>query len=962
MGAALRQIQRLFVEGILSGLPDGELLERFISGGDEAAFTALVERHGPMVLGTCRAVLRDANAAEDAFQATFLVLVCKARSIRGRGALASWLYQVAQRVATQAGAEAARRRKRERLVGQFRATDAYRAEPDDEWREILHEEVARLSDRYRLPLLLCDLEGKTHAQAATELNCGEATIRRRLTGARELLRSRLIRRGVTLTAGTLATALGRSALAKVPPGWAEAAVKAAARMNSTAAQLAVGEIVSTTAAALARQSLHAMLVSQLRAAAASVVFLIALVGMAWGVGTYGQEKAGVPQTPRMQNPRSTPEALPAPEETEKPAGPSSPKAAAPSERFEYAGRVLDPEGKPVTRAKVHLAYNFYRGRTPPAVRAVTDAGGRFRFSVTKADFTDTFRAGAWVAPQIVATAEGSGLGWTWTRPSADEEIDPGDLTIRMTRDDAPIAGRLIDLEGLPISGATVFPNEILATENGDLSTWLEACRRTNGGSQAIERFHLKRGLWPGASGLPITTTDKDGRFEIHGAGRERLVRLKIEGPTIQTEVINVLTRRGAPIRMNRGPGNDDLSWKLYHGARFEYAAGPTRPVLGVVKDRDSGAPLSGVRIVCAHTGEFSFYNNNALETISDAAGRYRLIGLPKQPDSPLLAIPARDQLYLPALVEIPKAAGLGPLTLDIGLKHGIVIEGRVTDRTTGAPINALVDYKAARDNPSLLEAPGFGKARVEGRHETSPDGTFRVVGLPGRGIVAAIAIDRGPNYLRGIGLPKGVKAETLPVVPFHLLPSYNTFAEIDIPRTATSIRCDLTLVRGLVARGKVVGPDGQPLAGSRIFRELPWPGSGPQPQSEFTIEDLGPGEQRTLFLFHDPKKLAATIAVRGGEPGVSVVQLQPWAAVTGRIVDEDGTPRPKMLLRVSLSNLTPREAGPDGRFRIEPIIPGQATEITVSRNLTARSVSIARQLVLEPGEIKDLGDVRVTEP
>ena len=160
MGTALRQIQHLFVEGRLASLPDGELLERFLAGGDEAAFTALVERHGPMVLGTCRAVLRDADAAEDAFQATFLVLVCKARSIRGRGALASWLYQVAHRIAIQAGAEAARRRRRERLVGQFNATDDHRVEPDDEWREILHEELARLSDKYRLPAVALRPGGK----------------------------------------------------------------------------------------------------------------------------------------------------------------------------------------------------------------------------------------------------------------------------------------------------------------------------------------------------------------------------------------------------------------------------------------------------------------------------------------------------------------------------------------------------------------------------------------------------------------------------------------------------------------------------------------------------------------------------------------------------------------------------------------------------------------------------------
>ncbi len=119
MGGALRQIHRLFVEGTVAGLPDGQLLERFLSRGDEAAFAALVERHGPMVMGTCRAVLRDPEDAEDAFQATFLVLVCKARSIRGRDALGGWLHQVAHRIAIQAGAESARKRRRERLVGPF---------------------------------------------------------------------------------------------------------------------------------------------------------------------------------------------------------------------------------------------------------------------------------------------------------------------------------------------------------------------------------------------------------------------------------------------------------------------------------------------------------------------------------------------------------------------------------------------------------------------------------------------------------------------------------------------------------------------------------------------------------------------------------------------------------------------------------------------------------------------------
>src|SRR5580658_3579671 len=122
-GAVLRQIQRVFGEGTLSGLSDSQLLEKFLDGRDEAAFTALVERHGTMVLETCRAVLRNADAAEDAFQATFLVLVCKARSIRGRDALGGWLHRVAYRIAIQAGEDAARKRTRERSFSNLYVED-----------------------------------------------------------------------------------------------------------------------------------------------------------------------------------------------------------------------------------------------------------------------------------------------------------------------------------------------------------------------------------------------------------------------------------------------------------------------------------------------------------------------------------------------------------------------------------------------------------------------------------------------------------------------------------------------------------------------------------------------------------------------------------------------------------------------------------------------------------------------
>jgi RNA polymerase sigma factor (sigma-70 family) len=168
-GTVLRQLQTLFDLGSIGDLTDGQLLERFTTNGDESAelaFAALVERHGPMVLRVCRNALVDPNDAQDAFQVTFLVLVRKARSLWVRDSLGPWLHRVACRVASRARASAARRRSYERRAAESRPALMF---PPDDWKDvcsILHEEIDRLPERCRVPVVLCDLEGLTHEQAA----------------------------------------------------------------------------------------------------------------------------------------------------------------------------------------------------------------------------------------------------------------------------------------------------------------------------------------------------------------------------------------------------------------------------------------------------------------------------------------------------------------------------------------------------------------------------------------------------------------------------------------------------------------------------------------------------------------------------------------------------------------------------------------------------------------------------
>src|SRR5262249_38006302 len=168
---------------------DPDLLGQFVARRDEGAFAALLERHGPLVLGVCRQVLGDQQEAEDAFQATFLVLARKAATIHRQASLAAWLHRVALNLARTTLAAKARRRAHERQVARMvQATHAANEAPCD-WQALVHEEVDRLAEKYRLPVVLCYLEGKTHGEAARALGWPLGTVKGRLARARDLLRT-----------------------------------------------------------------------------------------------------------------------------------------------------------------------------------------------------------------------------------------------------------------------------------------------------------------------------------------------------------------------------------------------------------------------------------------------------------------------------------------------------------------------------------------------------------------------------------------------------------------------------------------------------------------------------------------------------------------------------------------------------------------------------------------------------
>jgi RNA polymerase sigma factor (sigma-70 family) len=295
----LREIGTLFSNGILGALNDRQLLERFVNRNDsstEDAFTILVERHGPMVWGVCCRLLSDRNAAADAFQATFLVLVRRARAIRVDDSLGPWLYGVSRRVAAKERATSLRRSAREK--GAVEAVAGPAPDPVHAERlEILDEEIGRLPERQRAAVVLCDLEGLPHEEAARRLACPVGTVESRLSRGRQRLRDRLVLRGLAPAVAVLWAETAREASAAMPA----ALIKHTARFVTSSPAAGAVPVAVTV---LAEGVIQMMWFARLKPLVAAVAALILATA---GVAGQGRQKPA-PEGPSEQAKPARPQA------------------------------------------------------------------------------------------------------------------------------------------------------------------------------------------------------------------------------------------------------------------------------------------------------------------------------------------------------------------------------------------------------------------------------------------------------------------------------------------------------------------------------------------------------------------------------------------------------------------------------------------------------------------------------
>jgi hypothetical protein len=403
-----------------------------------------------------------------------------------------------------------------------------------------------------------------------------------------------------------------------------------------------------------------------------------------------------------------------------------------------------------------------------------------------------------------------------------------------------------------------------------------------------------------------------------------------------------------------------------------------------VCDAKTKRPLAGVRVVSrVHAG----WHEREVETTTDAAGRYRLEGLPKVSKQLLMFSTAPGRTHVHRYLEVADTDGFEPLRTDVDLTPGVVVSGRLTDKVTGRPVRGRVLYAPLVTNDFVPRAPGYVQPELApwaGDDSTFTDaqGRYRLTALPGPGVLKAQALFSEDNPCPYI-MARVTPEDSDPAIYWKDFDDFrlyngrgyplwyvNAYRVIRPAAGDSGLAADFALDPGRSRSGRVVDPEGRPVTGAVPYNLYPLEGRArPLPGAEFTAAGLDSARPRRLVFFypterHPGRKLGATVVLRGDEPEPVVVKLRPLAAVTGRVLDADGRPVAGARMHPSfpekdltiLNNLTgfhdrPTETDAAGRFRLDALPAGVELHIITPHRYTPK-------MTLKPGEVRDLGDLR----
>jgi len=798
------------------------------------------------------------------------------------------------------------------------------ADADPSWREavaLLHQEVDVLPDAVRRPLVLCYLRGLTRDEAATELGLSVDALKGRLERGRLKLKARLAKRGLTLSAGLLA-AVAAPAEATVPSRLLRAATSGA-----------------TTVAGATVPRLAYKGVALLGLAAAL------LVAVAAGRSTL-PVNAGQPKSPASE----------------------ARKPEVPADAIVVKGRVLGPDGEPASGARLLILEEDRK----PAPQPATDADGKFAFTVPAGP--------GFKYRYLLATAPGVGCDWA-VIPAFKS---PGEVTLKLP-EDVPITGRLLSLEGKPVTGAEVRLESISAAASGSLDEFLRAYPGP-GHERSINL--LDKPLYEGEplAGLFHATSDAAGQFTIRGVGKDRVPGFIIRSRDHTQDAIRVATR----------PGFRDAFDPKKHtyrvvGPDFTLTLAPSPPVSGVVRDAATKKPLAGVRVACGFKAEASFLRQwHQVETTTDAGGRYTLRGTAAEKETVLLFDPPRGSEYLHYYAKAESNTAFGAKTFDVELRRGVVVEGRLTDKDTGRPVRAHVFYAPLEGNDFAEKTPGYewlpwGASPTDDHAQTDDDGRYRLVVLPGPGVLHIQTWDLNATVYPPTRLdPKDKGRVYGPAMPgmadfvvfktagrggYYGPESVNAYHVIDPKPADTVVRADRTLWAGRSLKIRVLDVDGRPLTGAEAMGLEPSHGMQPV-RTDAVVTGLDPDHPRRLLFRHTERMLSALVEFKGDEREPVEVRVGPAGTITGRVVDKDGRGVADVAITASYQdhpigtvlNTEKMHSGParplksdaDGRFRVEGLPVG--VRLRLNGEKKGAFSGTTNNIRLKSGQVVDLGD------
>jgi RNA polymerase sigma factor (sigma-70 family) len=935
--ALLLHLRKVIETEAARQLSDGEALRRFAAQREEAAFATLMQRHGPLVMGVCRHFLRHEQDAEDAFQATFLVLARQAGSIRKEHSVASWLYGVAYRIAMKARRSAARRRRHE---AQAPAPAEAAPAPDNAWRELqalLDEELNRLPEKYRTPFVLCCLEAKSKKEAAEELGWKEGTVSSRLAQARKLLQQRLARRGVELSAVLAGLAVAGEGVAAVPLAVAVTVLQASLWFAAGGPEATAR--ASAQAAAWAQAALRSLALGRAKLPAV-LLLLLALTGGGAAALLWRPPPPPRPAAPAAPADGQRAEAIPAPGPDE---GPDGQGGAEPDlGKMTVAGHVFFPGKRPAPRVPVVVVTNQIRraGEVMPPGRiltvllgsGITDEQGQFRLAALQTDVQRHSR------PMVLAAAPGYAL-----TPVGLDRLSRTHRNLQADLLPAQSArGRLVGLAGEPARGVRVrvigmsrsggeYPFDVLfPTPPGPLPGWLD----------------------------PVTTDD-DGRFVLAGLGPNLRVILEVADERYATQ----------RLALNTGPQERAETTTL--------ALAPVRTLEGRVTEADSGRPLAGAHVEVTANGGVPGMPTGGVYGLTDADGRYRLRPYPGKLYVFRVQPPAGSP-YLLAQKYLPWPDGAARHQHSLAMRRGVLLQGRVIESGTRRPVaGAEVEYVRG-PHPAAPEMDGNDPTLrwSAGDAGTGPDGSFTLAVFPGAGHLLV----RGPtaDYLH-VETTKEELSSRLQVGTAHFP---DALVPLKVPPAVSGYRVVAALRRGVTVRGRVEGQDGKPVAAgvmvspTYVNQQLRAEGDPILVRDgRFELPGCDPERKvRVLFFAFDRYNPQGMVADIPGDPNAEpVVRLAPVRSTVLHITGPDGRPaaladtwlylvlrdgvppnveaRKGMIPRVTapLSGMyfpgtTNLKVDEDGRVRLIGLIPGAMYEM----RLQAGMGRVLRTLITVP--------------